>query len=248
VESKTKPQYQQVIDVMTANGGFATLGLLYHTVDVSAWQTKTPFKTINRIVQDNRFFFRIKPGLWALNSHKDTVLRAFEIEKPKKENQEAFDHTYFQGLLVEVGNLRGFQTFVPNQDKRKRFLLKALGEVSTLERILDFSYEGFVKRARTIDVIWFNKRQMPASFFEVEHSTDIYNSLIKFSDLIDFHSNFCIVANNARKREYEQKLSSNIFSAIKKRVNFLSYENLSELHTNTFRLSKSSEGIKFLQN
>lgn len=180
MNTQSKPQYQQVIDVMKANGGFATLGFLYHKVDVSAWQTKTPFKTINRIVQDARFFFRIKPGLWALNDHKKAVLKAFEIEKPEKENQDEFDHSYFQGLLVEVGNLRGFQTFVPNQDKRKRFLSKALGEVSTLESIFEFSYEGFVRRARTIDVIWFNERHMPASCFEVEHSTDIYNSLIKF--------------------------------------------------------------------
>ncbi len=149
---------------------------------------------------------------------------------------------------MEVGNLRGFQTFVPNQDKRKRFLSRALGEVSTLEKICEFSYEKLVKRARTIDVIWFNERNMPASCFEVEHSTDIYNSLIKFSDLTDFHSNFCIVANYARKREYDQKLSSNIFAKIRERINFMSYEQLSDLHANTFKLRKTTETIAFLGN
>jgi len=49
---------------------------------------------------------------------------------------------------------------------------------------------------------------MPTSFFEIEHSTDIYNSLIKFSDLRDFFSNFCIVADKARKREFEGKISA----------------------------------------
>ena len=59
-------QYEQVIQVMRENGGFATLGFLNHTLDVSKWKTKTPFASIRRIVQVERFFFKIKPGLWAL--------------------------------------------------------------------------------------------------------------------------------------------------------------------------------------
>ncbi|CAN5386521.1 hypothetical protein BH10ACI2_BH10ACI2_11950 [soil metagenome] len=180
-------QHQQVIDVMDANGGYATLGFLYHHVDVEKWSTKTPFKTINRIVQDDRFFFRIKPGLWALKSKENEVLKFLEIESAGDKQSETFNHSYFQGLLVEVGNMKGFQTFVPNQDKNRLFLGKRLGEISSIETIHPFSYESLVKRAKTVDAIWFNKRDMPSAFFEVEHSTDIFNSLIKFSDLSDFY-------------------------------------------------------------
>lgn len=240
------PQHKQVIDVMNSNGGFATLGFLYHNVNVSEWGTKTPFRTINRIVQDERFFFKIRPGLWALNDRRTEVLKFLDIEKNKEKKSEEFNHSYFQGLLIEVGNIKGFQTFVPNQDKNKLFLSKPLGEISTLKTIYPFSYENFIKRARTIDVIWFNGRKMPSSFFEVEHSTDIYNSLIKFSDLEDFHSNFCIVADLARKREFEAKISSNVFQELKKRTSFMSYEELSEIHTNTYKLMKSQETFTFL--
>lgn len=248
MEKKSKPQHQSVIEVMESNGGFATLGFLYQKVDVSGWQTKTPFKTINRIVQDKRFFFKIKPGLWALNTHKEKVLRSFRIESSSREATETFNHSYFQGLLIEVGNLKGYQTFVPNQDKRKTFLAKPLGQIATLETIFDFGYEGFVRRARTIDVIWFNDRKMPSSFFEVEHSTDIFNSLIKFADLADFHTNFCIVANAVRKREYEQKISSTVFSQIKERLTFMSYEQLSDLHTYTSKLNRTIGDLGFLKN
>jgi hypothetical protein len=242
------PQHQQVIDVMNANGGFATLGFLYHKVDVSSWGTKTPFRTINRIVQDNRFFFKIRPGLWALNEMRKEVLSSFNIEKGKEKRTEEFNHSYFQGLLLEIGNMKGFQTFVPNQDKNKLFLSKPLGEISTLETIHSFSYEDFVKRARTVDVIWFNNRNMPSSFFEVEHSTDIYNSLIKFSDLEDFYSNFCIVANQAREREFDKKIATKVFTEVKNRISFMSYEQLSEIHTNTYKLQKSQESFSFLKN
>jgi hypothetical protein len=245
--NKPKKQYEQVIEVMVANGGFATLGYLYQNVDVTSWATKTPFSSINRIVQDSRFFFRIKPGLWALNSHRNSVLAYFEIDKAQtKEADDVFTHSYYQGLLLEIGNLRGYQTFVPNQDKNKHFLSKPLFEVSTLGTIHDFGYENFVRRARTIDVIWFNDRKMPSSFFEVEHSTDFFNSLIKFADLTDFHASFCIVADAARRREYEQKISSSVFSKVKGRFEFLSYDQLADLHTYESKMSKTGR-LSFLQ-
>ena len=68
---------------MKRNGGFATLGYLNNSVDVSEWITKTPFATIRRIVQDGRFFFKIKPGLWALKSFKEEVLLKFNIADKK---------------------------------------------------------------------------------------------------------------------------------------------------------------------
>ena len=77
-------QYEAVIRVMEENGGYGTLGYLNQTVfkvpDV-VWGTKTPFATIRRIVQDDRFFFKIKPGLWALNSRKEAVLNKFSLDK-----------------------------------------------------------------------------------------------------------------------------------------------------------------------
>jgi hypothetical protein len=239
-------QHEQVIEVMAKNGGFATLGFLYSNVDVSSWQTKTPFKSINRIVQNDKFFFKIRPGLWALKSMKDEVLKSFSIKKAEPKKSEEFNHSYYQGLLVEVGNIKGFETFVPNQDKNRLFLNKPLGKIASIQKIYDFSYEAFVQRSKTIDVIWFNQRKMPSSFFEVEHSTDIYNSLIKFSDLKDFYSSYCIVADFARKREYEKKISASVFRELKHRVSFMSYEQLSEIHTNSYKLAMAQENFSFL--
>jgi hypothetical protein len=157
------PQHQQVIEVMEKNGGYATLGYLYHHVDVSEWRTKTPFKSINRIVQDDRFFFKIRPGLWALKSLKKEVLQKLEIEKGKVQKEIDFSHYYYQGLIVEIGNIKGYQTFIPNQDKNRMFLDKPLKQISTIDSILPFTYDKLVKRAQTVDVIWFNSRKMPSS-------------------------------------------------------------------------------------
>ena len=103
---------------------------------------------------------------------------------------------------------------------------KPLKDVRTLQDIPEFSYSGFVKRCNTIDVIWFNNRLMPNSLFEIEHSTDFQNSLIKFSDLQDFYTRMIIVADDNRKREFLQKIKSSVFTEISKRIDFLGYESL----------------------
>lgn len=230
-------QYEQVINVMKQNGGFATLGFLNHNVDVSNWRSKTPFASIRRIVQDERYFFKIKPGLWALQDNKEEILGKFELQDNPKKAQD-FSHSYFQGLLVEIGNLRGYNTYIPPQDKNKLFLDKKLGFVSTLDSVFNFTFPNIVQRAKTVDVIWFNERNFPNSFFEVEHTTDIQNSLVKFNDLQDFFSKFYILSAKERKREFEQKISYASFKEIKNRVKFIDYEFISALHTKSFELEK----------
>ena len=166
-------QYEAVIEVMKENGGYATLGYLYqHALKVPGckWGTKTPYASIRRIVQDGRFFFKIKPGLWALNSRKETVLQLFEIaeDSPEYKKQE-FDHSYYQGLIVEIGNYMGFTTFIPNQDKYKMYLSSPLSFYTTLDHFYNFTYDSVVRRAITIDVTWFNMRHYPHAFIEIEH-------------------------------------------------------------------------------
>lgn len=67
---------------------------------------------------------------------------------------------------------------------------------------------------------------MPHSFFEVESSTDIQNSLAKYNDLQDFHVRMFIVADRNRRAEYEMKIARTSFTDIKDRVKFLDYESV----------------------
>lgn len=228
-------QYEAVIQTLEKLGGVATLGRLNQEVfkiKDCEWKTKTPFASIRRIVQENENIYKIKPGLWALKSHKKQLeQQGIIIETEKNKNSKEvieFNHSYYQGLLVSIGNLKKLATFVPNQDKNKRFLHEKLGDLRSLQNLPKFSYENLIARSSTIDVIWFNSRAMPDSFFEVEHSTDIQNSLMKFNDLQDFYTQMYIVADEKRYDEFNKKLSYNSFSTIKreKRIKFLSYTDL----------------------
>ena len=134
-------------------------------------------------------------------------------------------------MIVEICNLKGFQTFIPAQDKNKPFSQKKLGDVVNLTEFYQFTYEEVLKQALTIDVTWFNERKYPSAFFEVEHSTDIHRSLLKFMEFQDFRVEFHIVADGHRKSEFESKLSLTAFAPIKKLVKFWNYDAVATLHS-----------------
>lgn len=227
---KKETQEHQVLEALRREGGFATLRRLNEIVDFSTWKTKTPEASVRRIVQDSQSIFKIQPGLWALEECRAQVLEKFKIIKGNKLSEEQFSHGYYQGLLVEIGKYQNRKTYIPSQDKNRMFLDKHLGDVADTYEIPHFTYDELLRRARTVDVIWFNERKMPSDLYEVEHTTDIKNSLSKFYELQDFSTNFYIVAGSHRREEFYDKISVSMFDTIKSRVKFLDYVQVVKMH------------------
>lgn len=229
-------QYEAVVQTMEKLGGVATLGQLnteVFKIEDCTWNTKTPFASIRRIVQQTPGIYKIRPGLYGLEKMRSSIeSRGIVVESDKNKDSEEvrqFNHTYYQGLLLMVGNLHNMSTFIPKQDKNKRFYDgRVLGDISSIDDLPPFSYRHILKRCSTIDTVWFNDRGMPHSFFEVEHSTDIQNSLLKYNDLQDFYARMVIVADAKRKDEFQEKMKYRSFDDLRKnrRVTFLSYDAL----------------------
>lgn len=219
-------QKEYVIEAMKQNGGYATFQQLNAMVDFSTWGTKTPFASIRRIVQTNDEFFRVQSGLWALREFEKDVLKKFKIDIQSEKSINEFTHSYFQGIIVNIGNLRNFDTYVPPQDKNRLFLETKLCEITSTDKIYDFTYPDILRKAKTVDAIWFNERKMPCAFYEVEHSTNIKNSLNKFYELQDFRAKFYIVAARERKRQFDDVINLSIYKSIKNIVNFVDYDAL----------------------
>lgn len=229
-------QSQAVIETIESLGGVATLNQVNQNVfqfEECKWGTKTPFASIRRIVRHTKGIYRIRPGLYALETYRQQLENnGIIVQNEHNENSEiikTFNHAYYQGLLLEMGKMRHLDTFVPDQDKNKLFLNQScLGDLRTIQVIPEYTYPQLVKRSSTIDVIWFNDRLMPHSFFEIEHSTDIQNSLLKFNDLQDFAARMIIVADGKRYHEFISKMGYISFRSLmnNKRVSFLSYESL----------------------
>ena len=244
-------QPQAVIEIIDRLGGIATLNQINQNIfqiEECKWGTKTPFASIRRIVRHTPGIYRIKPGLYALETYRkqfeqDGIIVQTDDNKDSEEIR-TFNHSYYQGLLLEMGKMRNMQTFVPDQDKNKRFLTTPLGNIRTLNVIPQFSYPQIVKRSSTIDVIWFNENKLPNSFFEIEHSTDIQNSLLKFNDLQDFYVRMVIVADEKRHLEFVNKMNYAAFNVLRvnHRVAFLSYDSLDKQYEQELQ----KQGFDFL--
>lgn len=219
-------QKEQVVLALEQCGGYATFSELYHLVNTSDWKTKTPAASIRRIVQnDSKLFYRIMPGQWGLVSMRSKIENSGASAK-----SEIYTHGYYQGLLVDIGNLLDYKTYVPPQDKNRSYSHMKLADIVTLPIIYEFTNPKIMRKAKTVDTIWFNNREMPNAFFEVEHTTDIQNSLDKFFELQDFNARFCIISAIENKGRFDDLMSYSRYEAIRKSVSFYDYDKLVRLH------------------
>jgi hypothetical protein len=231
---RRQTQADDVERALAALGGYATLADLYKRIPTQNWGTKTPFATVRRILQMDPRFFRIRPGLWGLTAQRDRILDSLQIGAAASEEQQtAFDHTYYQGLALMIGKLRGYEVFAPKPDRSKPFLGKPLGAQVSVQQFPRFTYDALCQRAQTVDVIWFHRREaglFPNSFFEIEHTTDFNNALIKFAEFQDFRVRFYIVARRERQGEFQKRITASAFDAIRSWVKFVDYETLVRLY------------------
>jgi len=231
---RRQTQADDVERALVELGGYATLADLYKRIPTQNWGTKTPFATVRRILQMDPRFFRIRPGLWGLTAQRDRILDSLQIGAAASEEQQtAFDHTYYQGLALMIGKLRGYEVFAPKPDRSKPFLGKPLGAQVTVQQFPRFTYDALCQRAQTVDVIWFHRREaglFPNTFFEIEHTTDFNNALIKFAEFQDFRVRFYIVARRERQGEFQKRIRASVFDAIRAWVKFVDCETLVRLY------------------
>ena len=237
--SKQKTQAAQVMEALELLGGMAQLGDLYRVLLQSSardWETKTPQATIRRIVRNTKGIIVVKDGLYALEAHKKR-LNIAEITKEDSTEAQEFTHYYYQGLAAEIGNMKNHKVFTPAQDRQKAFMQKTLADVTTCPDMPPFGYSQFTKKAKSIDVVWFNERAMPCHLIEIEHTTDFTGALGRFLALRDFNTEMSIVSAIARKRQYDERIQEDYLQPIKKRVKFMDYDHLTKQHFGMVRLA-----------
>lgn len=231
-------QTEAVVETIRQLGGVASIMQINQNIfkmTDAVWNTKTPFASIRCILQRaTSQIYKIKPGLYGLvEMQKHLEEDGFVVQTEKNKDSKVvrdFSHAYYQGLLLEIGKYKQLDTFVPNQDKNRKFNGNTtLGDMRTLTALPHFGSDHMVRQAESIDVIWINELEMPSVFFEVEHSTDIQNSLSKYVELSGFNTRMLIVADRKRYGEYEHKLNKQVFKCLRDprpRVEFLDYESL----------------------
>ena len=153
---------------------------------------------------------------------------------PKLETAKGneYTHSLVQGMLVELGNLLGYDSYSANQSPTYRDT--TIGELATLEDLPDFTSNRILNTARQIDVIWLED-EFPICCFEVEHSTDVTKGLLRMHQLSRFQSQFFIVGPDTLKRKFETETSKSPFYQHRDRYFFRSYEEVEKLYQQTKR-------------
>jgi hypothetical protein len=157
------------------------------------------------------------------------------IHEEAKNTVEESLHSILQGRLIEIGNIRGYQTYCPN--KSKIFNEKKLDEITTLETCPQLQFSDY-NLLRQIDVLWFRNRGsnfIPEYAFEVELSTGVWSGIGRMSTLMDYKNvSFYVISNDAKK--YNQVINS--FSEYKERYKFISNDLIGDLYSAELNLKE----------
>jgi hypothetical protein len=158
-----------------------------------------------------------------------------EIEIETKNTVEESLHSVLQGRLIEIGNIRGYQTYCP--DKSKKFNDKKLEEIATLKTCPDLQFSDY-NLLRHIDVLWFKSKGtnfIPEYAFEVELSTGVWSGVGRMATLIDYANVGLYVISNDTKK-FKQVLNSLYENS--NRYKFIAYDSLGELYAAELNLKE----------
>lgn len=157
-----------------------------------------------------------------------------------KSTVEESYHSVLQGRIVEIGNIRGYQTYCP--DKSKRFNEKLLSEIATLEECPTLQFSDY-KLLKQIDVLWFRERGanlVPQNAFEIELTTGTWPGVGRMSTLLEYSDvHFYVISNN--KSKFSQVLKT--FPIVKERFKHIEAYLVSELYSAEFRLTELRNDI-----
>ena len=239
---ENKVTFSEAIEkVMLENGYYAPLQLIYKEFEKHRpFSGLSPLKTIQERVQRDKRFTRIGLGVYALTEYLGKLPRVIE---PKTHSEKSIrKHIEIQGMIIEIGNMKEFDTYTP--DRTKIFANKELGNIVTLKECPNFTYDKIVQAVRFCDVIWFNFRGFPEKLFEVEDSTDFRGSLVKFAELQDFKTSFNLVASAERKVKYEREVTKSAFKTISNRCRFVSYGDIEQYYNASLNYHKISRELE----
>jgi hypothetical protein len=163
------------------------------------------------------------------------MLSASEAFTPIKRGSkvELGQHSELQGMLLEIGNARGVQTYCAN--KSPRFRGKPLGEIATARELPEFPGINY-GMVRQIDVIWLEK-SFPVHAFEVELTSGIWSGLVRLGELRRLNTVFHVVTESD-ERAFRRRVAGDIFAEIMDRCHHATAIDVRELYETETRVHK----------
>jgi len=208
--------------------------------DIEVWEEPKPvvdmIQRLKFVSNKDHFGVHFQGGVKRISEADYYTILEFKPPKGKAallpERDTEFTHSQVQGMLVELGNLLGYDTYSANQNPAYRDT--TIGELATLDSPPEFTSKRILSTVRQIDVIWLED-DFPVCCFEVEHSTDVTKGLLRMHQLSRFQAQFFIVGPERLRRKFETETSKSPFYQHRERYFFRSYEEVEALYKLTKR-------------
>lgn len=250
-----EPTWREVVVwALKELGGFGHLKEIYAKVEGhrkcapnSRWKS-----TIRRVVRENQIFVSLPPhgsGFYRLKL--DPRLSALYADRSVPVSP---DHGEVQGMLLKLGRLYGYETYVAARDRRSRsFEGSPLGSYSTVISLKDSLGGMTYRRIAEIDVMWLSEDfhgLYPKYAFEVEHSTGVAGGLDRLLKIPDrCCTRLHIVApTESDKLHFKNLLQQAPYRPFAGRFRFCSYEDLGRLYEIAGAHSKLRAELRFAFN
>ena len=191
--------------------------------------------TVRRVVREYRLFEPVPPA-------RSGVYRLVETATPAPQAQtidsadEEVNHSIAQGMLVSLGRLYGYETFVPAFDQTARsFQGEKLGQLVSVRDCASVFPSRNLPRIRQIDVLWFDEDDdglFPVYAFEVEHTTRVRDGMDRMLKIpARFPARLFVVGPSDREEQlFERLLGQAPLSQYRRRFAFRRYHQLERLY------------------
>ena len=137
------------------------------------------------------------------------------------------DHWDAIAMLAQVGKLLGYDVYIADPARESSMFGVKLGELADLQEMPHFTLDRYLETIGYVDVIWFQE-EFPAYCFEVEHSTNVTQGLLRLYQIRRFtDARFFIIAPAKVEQRFRSEVEKDPFHQIKDRYTFKSYDELS---------------------
>jgi hypothetical protein len=191
--------------------------------------------TIRRVVRQYKIFGPVPP-------ERSGIYRLVEAEAPQPLSQSldsqdvGVNHDIAQGMLATLGNIYGYETFVPVHDQTIReFQGSRLGDIVTVKDCTEIFQGLNLSKVREIDVLWFDEDDyglFPVYAFEVEHTTRVKNGLdrlLKIPKRFLVHL-FVVGPGEEEKNLFDRLVIQTPFRSFRDKFAFRTYNQLQGLY------------------
>lgn len=163
------------------------------------------------------------------------------IDASKVSSIPDLSHAQVQTLLGSIGATKGYDIYVPPNDRSK--LDWSLTDSFDCRAVLPFDLEKVHDILAEIDLMWIERGAGRLhALFEVEHSTPVYSGLLRFNDVLlvspQLGARFSVVSNDKRRSLFTRQLNRPTFkfSRLSEYCTFMEYANVYSWHQRVRRV------------